>query len=434
VVEHKVHSSGQIPVTADRVWSVVRDFCGTWHPAVTTLTAESDDAGGLIRAFTVKGEQTIYRERLTWFSDSEQSMYYTHIGGISGVESYNARLSVSADNDTQCTFTMSARLAAPEPRATEIAKGTKSIFDDAIATVASLATSTDTKSLVSSSAVSNDLPSSHFIDGSPSLALSLCEGPADATNTLCLFLHGIGGNRSNWNGQLDAVSRHCNAAALDLRGYGDSALGEKQSSVDDYCTDILRAARFLDAEKLILCGLSYGAWIATSFAMRHPDRLAALVLSGGCTGMSEAEKHERDAFRQSRELPMNNGQTPADFAHNVIEIIAGPMISEDAHNELLASMRAIPSTTYADALRCFTNPTEQFDFTALSMPVLLMTGDSDRLAPPQEINQVATRIFNASPAPDVRYECLKDAGHVCNLEAPDAYNAPLIELIKRVMS
>ena len=95
-------------------------------------------------------------------------------------------------------------------------------------------------------------------------------------------------------------------------------------------------------------------------------------------------------------------------------------------------MQAIPSTTYADALRCFTQPSEQFDFSTLSMPVLLMTGDSDKLAPPDEIQQVANRIHEAASHPDVRFESLERTGHVCNLEAPVAYNAALVSLVRRL--
>src|SRR5690606_12838709 len=94
--------------------------------------------------------------------------------------------------------------------------------------------------------------------------------------TLVLFLHGIGGGRTNWLPQLAAAARFAQAATLDLRGYGDSRLGPSQSTIEDYCADILRAMDTLGANRLILCGLSYGSWIATSFAMRHPDKLAGL--------------------------------------------------------------------------------------------------------------------------------------------------------------
>jgi pimeloyl-ACP methyl ester carboxylesterase len=109
-----------------------------------------------------------------------------------------------------------------------------------------------------------------MIEGSPAIAATVSQGGGD---TLCLFLHGIGGGRTNWLAQLQAIGPTMRAAALDLRGYGDSTLGPVQSTVDDYCADILRVPTGWGPRRLVLVGLSYGSWIATSFAMRHPDML-----------------------------------------------------------------------------------------------------------------------------------------------------------------
>jgi pimeloyl-ACP methyl ester carboxylesterase len=95
-------------------------------------------------------------------------------------------------------------------------------------------------------------------------------------------------------------------------------------------------------------------------------------------------------------------------------------------------MEAIPASTYRDAMRCFCNPLERFDFARLTMPVLLMTGEHDRLAPPDEIRGVAGRILDQAAHPDVRFEMIKGAGHVCNVEQPELYNAPLLEFLTKV--
>ena len=163
-----------------------------------------------------------------------------------------------------------------------------------------------------------------------------------------------------------------------------------------------------------------------------------LVLSGGCTGMSEAGPEEREAFRVSREVPLNAGQVPADFAPAVVKVIAGPDAPDAIRDELLASMSAIPAATYRDALVCFTSPRERFDFARLTMPTLLMTGQHDRLAPPSEIRAVAGRILDAAPQmqdarPDVQYETIPGVGHVCNVEGSDAYNAALIPVAAGVL-
>lgn len=412
------------------VWAVARDFCGLWHPAIASMQAESDAQGHLIRAFAVKGEDKIYRERLTFFSDTDRVYAYAHIEGIEGVAQYSARLSIGDAENGGSVICMTADLTAPMIRAKAIAEGTEAVFKEAVAALAAAAE--NPPATVEMPPLLDALPTETLlIDTLPRLAV---EVTAAKPGPLCLFLHGIGGARSNWQHQLGVIGQNIRCAALDLRGYGDSTLGQGQSTVDDYCDDILRVAGVLGADQLILVGLSYGSWIATSFAMRHPEMLAGLVLSGGCTGMSEAGAAEREAFRVSREVPLNAGQVPADFAPMVVNVIAGPHANETVKTELLASMAAIPAATYRDALVCFTNPLEKFDFSRLTMPVLMMTGEYDRLAPPVEIRSVAERICDASTSPDVRFEIIADVGHVCNVEGAAAYNRYLTEFVTRVAS
>ncbi|MFM7443937.1 MAG: alpha/beta fold hydrolase, partial [Tabrizicola sp.] len=320
-----------------------------------------------------------------------------------------------------------ATVRAPAGRLGAICNGTRAVFEAGISALAQLsmpvkATVPEPKPPVAVESV--------IFDELPRLALSVTPDLGDGR--LCLFLHGIGGGRSNWDAQLRAVGGVMRAAALDLRGYGDSTLGARQSTVDYYCADILRVAERLGARRLVLVGLSYGSWIATSFAMRHPGMLDGLVLSGGCTGMSEAGPDEREAFRVSREVPLNAGKTPADFAPAVVKVLASPGAPETVRQRLFDSMAAIPAATYRDALTCFTNPLERFDFSRLTMPVLMMTGEHDRLAPPSEIRGVAGRIWDLAPRPDVRFEVIAGAGHVCNVEAPGAYAKPLLNLLERL--
>ncbi|PSJ55558.1 alpha/beta fold hydrolase [Kumtagia ephedrae] len=533
---------GVSAASPEAVWAVVSDFCGSWHPAIATIRAERDGGGALVRAFTVHGEDTLYRERLTWFSDSDRTLAYTHVEGIAGAEAYDGRIAVSAGERGGSVVRWSAAVEAAEPRLAEICAGTKAIFEAGLQALAEAAgkagaeparplpapvampetrtrhgtpphqpsgsplphvvgarggarpaagaavprgagagsyESTPTpnpspqgggapaglSARCQSSTVSHgiaaakspsplwggvrgggtkqrnsspfalcDCPARGVEDivlaGDPDLALSVAPGPDHGP--LCLFLHGIGGSRHNWLPQLQAAGSLMRAASLDLRGYGGSGLGRHQSTVDDYCADILRVREELGADRLVLVGLSYGSWIATSFAMRHPELLAGLVLSGGCTGMSEAGPEEREAFRVSRQVPLDQGRTPADFAPAVVSVLAGPNASDDVRAKLFESMAAIPSATYRDALACFTDPRERFDFSRLTMPVLMMTGEHDRLAPPAEIRGVAERILAEARRPDVRYETIADAGHVCNVEQPEVYSRILLDFLGRL--
>ena len=123
---------------------------------------------------------------------------------------------------------------------------------------------------------------------------------------------------------------------------------------------------------------------------------------------------------------------PADCAPAVVKVLASPHASDAVRQRLFDSMAAIPAATYRDALVCFTNPLERFDFARLTMPVLMMTGEHDRLAPPSEIRSVAGRIWDAAPRPDVRFEVIAGAGHVCNVERPEDYSRILMQFLGRL--
>lgn len=428
MAQDRVLVQGVIAAEPAAVWALVRDFCGLWHPWLTSVRAQTGPGGALIREFTVAGEDTLYREQLTWFSDSDHTLAYTHLAGIAGCDAYDARMSVTAAEGGGTVLGWSAHVRAAPPRLAQIVEGTRAVFQAGLAAIAA-------KLAEAAPLAEPPLPGpvalqTRLIDDLPRLALTLT--PPTGDGRLCLFLHGIGGARGNWDAQLGLAGSVMQSAALDLRGYGDSTLGPRQSNVDDYCDDILRVMQALGARRLVLVGLSYGSWIATSFAMRHPEMLDGLVLSGGCTGMSEAGPDEREAFRLSREVPMEAGQVPADFAPAVVKVLAGPNADAQTRTALHASMAAIPAATYRDALRCFTNPLERFDFSRLTMPVLMMTGEHDRLAPPAEIRGVAGRIWDAAPRPDVRFEVIADAGHVCNVEQPATYARHLLTFLRRL--
>lgn len=424
-----VRVTGMAAAEPAEVWAIARDFSGAWHPFIERIETRRDSKGAEVRRFTTKGDDALYEEQKTYFSDSDRTLAYEHLAGIEGIDGYCAELSVNGREDGGSTIEWTARIEAPARRAKEAALGTATVFEAGIAALGSLAGMGAARPLQAVSPPRSISLETISIAGQPLLEVTASHG---AGKTLVLFLHGIGGERSNWVPQLQAVGENWRVAALDLRGYGGSRLGPEPTTIDAYCDDILRVASALGAEKLVLVGLSYGSWIATSFAMRYPDRLAGLVLSGGCTGMSEADVTEREAFRQSREAPLAAGKVPADFAPAVVGVLAGPNAGEAVRKALLASMAAIPVATYRDAINCFTHPPERFDFSKLTMPVLMMTGEHDRLAPPSEIRGVARRILQEAPLAFVRFEVVPDAGHVCNVEQPQAYNAILLEWLRGI--
>lgn len=418
-----VHCIGETAAAADDVWAVVADFDVGWHPMVAASTIEPISNAQIIRRFTATGDDTAMRERLTYLSHSDRTLAYTMVEGISGARRYDARLKITQSADGT-TITWHADVDAASTRAAQIADGTKAIFDAGIATLMDPPQTNAKQPALLAHCKTSKLS----LGQTPKLGLTVAPEGCHTAKTLFLYLHGIGGSRLNWDAQLRALGSLMPMAALDLRGYGDSTLGFAPTHIDEYCDDIFRVMAHFGADKVVLCGLSYGSWIAASFALRYPEKTAGLVLCGGCTGMSEAGPDEREAFRISRSVPLDAGQAPADFAPTVIDVIAGPNATKQMRADLLASMSSIPAATYRDALNCFCNPLETFDFAKATFPVMLLTGEHDKLAPPDEIRAVSQRFADAG-TPFVRFEVIADAGHVCNVEQPDIVNRHLADFI-----
>lgn len=419
-----VHCVGSSAAPPGKVWRAIADFGVGWHPLVAQSVVETKPSGQVLRRFTTYGDDAQMCERLTYISHSDHTMRYELVSGIAGATSYRADIKITP-NGRGSTIIWHADIEAPAPRAKEIAAGTQAVFEAGIAALNAPIAKALARPMGAEVSATKPLRINSF----PQLGLTVTPQDITSAPILCVFLHGIGGNRSNWDAQLAALGHMGPMVSLDLRGYGDSQLGETQTQVTDYFDDILRVMRYFGARKVILCGLSYGAWIGASFALRYPEHVAGLVLCGGCTGMSEAGPAERDAFQASRAVPLDAGQTPADFAPGVVDVIAGPSASQDVRAALHASMAAIPSDTYRDALNCFCNPPNTLDFSAADFPVLLMTGAHDRLAPEVDIRAVSDR-FAAAGAPFVGFEVIAEAGHVCNLEAPEDVTAHLARFIE----
>ena len=110
-----------------------------------------------------------------------------------------------------------------------------------------------------------------------------------------LLVHGFPFDHSMWNGQIDALSERYRVIAPDLRGFGQSELGEGVVTMEQMADDL---AALLDAleigEPVVLCGLSMGGYIAFEFWRKYAARLKALIL---CDTRAAADKPEVAANR-----------------------------------------------------------------------------------------------------------------------------------------
>ncbi len=263
-------------------------------------------------------------------------------------------------------------------------------------------------------------PRTSEIGPSPRLAVDVM-----GTGPLLLFLHGIGGNRSNWREQLPAFAPHFTAVAWDARGYGGSEDYEGPLAFDDFAHDLRRVIDHFGAAKAHLVGLSMGGRISMRFALLYPGRVASLTLVDTDRGFSTLSAEKRAEFVASRRDPLLAGKEPRDIADKVARSLMSPTAPPEVLARLVASITALRKTSYLKSLEATVNQDLVGDLTGITMPTHFVVGAEDRLTPPH-LSEAMHRDL-----PGSALTVIPGAGHLSNIEKPDAFNAAVLAFLLR---
>lgn len=230
-----------------------------------------------------------------------------------------------------------------------------------------------------------------------------------------LFLHGIGGNATNWDPQVAGLSDRFRCIVWTMPGYGTSP------ALDDLTFPALAdaAARLLDhlgLDQAHICGLSMGGYVAQEMALRHPERCKSLILMCTSPSFGKPGSDFNNNFLAARLEPIDAGKRPADFAEKLVDGMVGPNATAVTKATLIASMGAIGPDAYRAALNCLVTFNRKDDLAGITCPVQLIAGEEDNTAPAKVMASMAKVL------PDVRMETIPGAGHLANLEAPEETN------------
>lgn len=259
------------------------------------------------------------------------------------------------------------------------------------------------------------------IEPSPRIAIDV-----EGQGPLLVFLHGIGGNRSNWRDQLPVFAGDFTAAAWDARGYGGSEDYDGPLDFADLSRDLLRVLDHFGAERAHLCGLSMGGRVAMDFHDRHPERVASLTLCDTQPGLARMPAEKRREFIRLRQEPLLAGKTPADIAPSIARSLVSPRAVPGAFERLVESMAALRAGSYLKTIEGSFLYERAPDLESIRVPTHIVVGADDTLTPPDLARAMAGRIAGA------RLTIIPEAGHLANLEQPERFNAAVLGFLREL--
>ncbi|BAS26099.1 alpha/beta fold hydrolase [Limnochorda pilosa] len=242
-----------------------------------------------------------------------------------------------------------------------------------------------------------------------------------------LFVHGFASDHGVWAENLPAVAEKRRALALDLVGHGGSGRPLAPYTVSYYARHVAAFMDALDLKDVALVGVSLGGAIVATVGLRHPERLARLVLVDAAgVGRRPQSWASRQRFMPSlfwQALGRPRRSVVKRFLEEAIfaspQAVTGTWIEQtlEAHrHSRLASLVTGVTLMLPDA---FLYP--RLD--RLGLPTLVIWGSEDRTFPLQDGRDAAARI------PGARLEILDGIGHVPMQESPEEFNRRLLAFL-----
>ncbi|MEQ1888792.1 MAG: alpha/beta fold hydrolase, partial [Alphaproteobacteria bacterium] len=241
-----------------------------------------------------------------------------------------------------------------------------------------------------------------------------------------LLLHGMLSSRAQWTRNLAALARQARPVVMELWGHGrspspsDPVMYEPEAMA----AQVEQIRRELGAEQWFVCGQSFGATVTLRYSLLYPERVKGQIFTNSTSALATPEKVQEiyaDVNRLAGNLA-KNGQEG--LKRMRIHPIHAKRLPPGAQEELMADAHLLNPAGIANLFQ-MTSPNASLAeiVHATKVPTLLVAGEKEERFAPH-------RKYAEENIPGIKVVGV-DGGHACNIEAPDAFNAAVLEFIRQ---
>lgn len=236
-----------------------------------------------------------------------------------------------------------------------------------------------------------------------------------------VLLHAFPLGANMWEPQMRAIPDGWRLITPDLRGFGGSTELDSVSalSIADYAEDVADLLAELKVERAVIGGLSMGGYAAFALLQSKPEIIDALILADT---RAVADSPEARANRRNM-LALVDREGPQGVAKDMMPKLLGNTTRETNQTAEATVRRLIKQQSPVAIRGAIHRMMHRPDSTALlptiGVPTLVIVGEEDTLTPVPESERMAGAIKGS------KLVKIPAAGHLSNLEQPDAFNHAL---------
>lgn len=244
--------------------------------------------------------------------------------------------------------------------------------------------------------------------------------------TPLVLLHGLGSSADDWLLQLPAFAPYFKCIPLDLRGHGASDKPPGRYSVALFAADAAKLLHQLGLAPAHVLGLSLGGLVAQQLAIAHAPVVRSLTLINTFPGLwppTRSLPHMLWRRRATLLRPNDMAATASAIASDLFPD-ARLALLRDWTARRLAANDAGAYRRAALAVLAF-RPNRRL-LEQLTLPTLIVAGDSDRVVPGVYQQRLRARL------PHAQFVSIANSGHASPLDQPDAVNEAVLRFLLKL--
>jgi 3-oxoadipate enol-lactonase len=235
-----------------------------------------------------------------------------------------------------------------------------------------------------------------------------------------VLAHGLLMDHEMFDPQVEALGSRYRIITWDARCHGETETTDDPFTYSDLAEDLRGLLDHLGITRAVIGGMSQGGFVALRFALRYPNRAAALILMSTQAGREDPAKVA--IYESMLDVWERDGLTD-EMAERIAAIVLGTEWT--GRGAWIAKWRQRPRSLLRPAFNALVRRDDLYDrLGEIKVPALVIHGTADAAIDLELAQRLCSELANCQPLIMV-----EGGGHACNLTHPKVVNMAVLRYL-----